>query len=262
MRLTVLGSGTAAPEADRVCSAYLVEAGATRLLLDCGPGAVHHAARFGAEWAAITHVALTHFHNDHVGDLPYLFFAWSWGRAEPRSAPLTVLGPTGTRALLAGMGRLFGSHVAKPPFRVEVLEVGHGDAVELGDTRVRVHRTPHTDQSVAYRVEADGAVGYTGDTEHDAALAAFFAGVDLLIAECSLPDDEAVAGHLTPSGLAELARRARPGRLVVTHVYPQLARLDVAGLLADAGWDGVAVRARDGLVLETEASVDDSGTFG
>ncbi len=261
MRLTILGSGTAAPEAERVCSAYLVEAGATRLLLDCGPGAVHHAALFGADWRGITHVALTHFHNDHIGDLPYLFFAWAWGSTEPRSAPLTLVGPVGTRSLLGAMADLFGAHLAEPAFPVEVLEVGHGDILELGGVTMRVHGTRHTEASLAYRVEADGSIGYTGDTGPDDALATFLTGLDLLIAECSLPDEERLEGHLTPATLAAMARRANPRRLVVAHVYPQLAERDVASLLAGAGWTGRTVRARDGLVLDT-GSVDVGGVQG
>lgn len=264
MRLTVLGCGTAAPEPHRVCSSFFLEADGLRLLLDCGPGAVHHAARFGVDWPGITHVLLTHFHNDHVGDLPYLFFAWRWGTLPPRSRPLTLVGPAGTALLLDRLAAAFGSHVAEPDFPVHVHEVRHGDALPLGDgITARVHRTPHTDASVAYRIEADGAsLAYTGDTDHDSDLAAFLAGVDLLVTECSLPDDDPVDGHLTPSRLAALAGVARPRRLLVSHVYPQLDARDVTGLLAAAGWAGDAIRARDGLVLGTDGSVDEAGLPG
>jgi ribonuclease BN (tRNA processing enzyme) len=57
MRVTCVGTGTAAPEADRACSGYWVEAGEVQLLLDCGPGVVHSLARVGAAWPAITHLA-------------------------------------------------------------------------------------------------------------------------------------------------------------------------------------------------------------
>lgn len=264
MKLTILGSGTAAPEPHRVGSCYFLEAGDLNLLLDCGPGGIHHAARFGVDWAGITHVLLTHFHNDHIGDLPYLFFAWRWGTVPPRSTPVTLVGPVGTGDLVARLGDVFGSHVAEPEFPLQLHEVQHGETLLLGsDVELSVHQTPHTVASVAYRIAWGGAsVAYTGDTDHDSDLAAFLAGVDILVTECSLPDEEHVEGHLTPSRLAALARVAQPGRLVVSHVYPQLDRLGVPALLTGGGWDGAVVRARDGLVLGTDGSVDESSALG
>src|SRR5687768_2351360 len=91
MRLTVLGCGTAAPDADRAASGFYLEAGGLAMLMDCGPGVVHHMARFGIDWQHITHLLITHFHNDHIGDVPALFFAWRYGMLPPRTDPLTLI---------------------------------------------------------------------------------------------------------------------------------------------------------------------------
>ena len=87
MRLTTIGTGTAAPSAARVNAGHLVEAGDVRLLLDCGSGVAHRMEGLGLDWRGITHVALTHFHADHTSDLATLFVAWRWGQLPPRSAP-------------------------------------------------------------------------------------------------------------------------------------------------------------------------------
>ena len=68
MRLTTLGTGTMSLTAERVCAGHLIEAGAVRLLLDCGNGVVHRLAQHGLPWRDITHVAFTHFHTDHIAD--------------------------------------------------------------------------------------------------------------------------------------------------------------------------------------------------
>ena len=52
-------------------------------------------------------------------------------------------------------------------------------------------------------------------------------GADLLILECSFPDDEAIAGHLTPSEAGEIAARAGVKRLVLTHFYPEILTTDI-----------------------------------
>lgn len=252
MRLTVAGSGTAAPEQARVCSGYFVEHGDLRILLDCGPGVVHHLARFGLPWTALDHVAISHFHNDHLGDLPMLLFALKWGAERRRTAPLTVWGPAGLRQRLVRLAEALGDHVADPGFPLEVRELGPGVSAALAaGVELRTAKTPHTDESLAFRLTAAGStLGYTGDTGPSDEVARFLAGCDALIAECSLPDDDAIPTHLSPTTLAALARTAAPTRLIVTHVYPSLDVRDPLGLLAAAGWDGAATRAEDGLRLD------------
>lgn len=251
MRITCAGTGTAAPEGDRACSGYWVEARDACLLLDCGPGVVHSLARLGVPWTGITHLLLTHFHNDHTGDVPFLFFALHYGLREPRTAPLVVLGPEGTRKLFLRLGRAFGRHIGRPGFEVSFRELRDRDEIELRDgVRLAALATPHTTRSLAYRLETGSLVlGYTGDTGESASLAAFMKGVDVLIAECSLPEELAQDAHLTPHRLARLASAAAPRLLVATHVYPQLERSTVTGAVRAAGWGGQVVVAADGMVL-------------
>jgi ribonuclease BN (tRNA processing enzyme) len=251
VRLTVAGCGTAVPDPGRVCSGYFLETPSARMLLDCGPGVVHHLARFGLPWQDLSQLALTHFHTDHIGDVPMLFFALRHGMAPGRTDPLTVIGPPGVRKLLRRMQAVFGTHIRDPGFPVEVMELTPGAAVTLADgVSLASIPTPHTAASVAYRIETPaGPIGYTGDTGPSDDVAAFLRGLEVLVAECSLPDDQAADTHLTPARLARMANIALPARLVVTHVYPQLDRSALPGLLATAGWHGSATPAFDGLTL-------------
>ena len=252
MHLTCIGTGTAVPEPDRVCSGYLLETSGLRLLLDCGGGVVHSMARLGVDWHTLTHLVLTHFHNDHIGDVPLLFFAWKWGMLPPRAEPIRVIGPTGTGQLLQRMADVFGDHLAEPRFPVVVDEIAAGDERRLNEgVRLRAFKTPHTAESLAFRIEAGArSLCYTGDTGPSTELGVFAQGVDALVIECSLPDELGMAMHLTPSQVADLARTARPRRLLVTHVYPLLPRNRVPELVQAAGSPTAAEMLQDGAVFE------------
>ncbi len=253
MRLITVGTGTAAPHPRRVCSGHLVEAGSVRLLMDCGSGVVHRMASLGLPWQEITHVTISHFHADHVSDLATLFVAWRHGQLPPRSAPAVVIGPPGTRAMLERMRDALWDDLLAPGYPVVVQELAPGAAMELGDgVSLAAHKVPHTEESVAWAVQRGGCrLVYTGDTAYDDALADWAAGCDLLLAECSLPEEMAVASHLTPERCARLAARARPRQLALTHLYPPVERVDIRAIVATA-YDGPITPAEDGAAFELE----------
>src|SRR5690606_18608210 len=144
----------------------LLEGHGLRMLFDCGPGVVHSMARLGVEWQTITHLCLTHFHNDHIGDVAMLFLAWKHGMRPARSTPLTVFGPKGTKRMLVRMAKLFGAHISEPPFELEIRELESAADIRLNDVaQLHAHRTRHTERSIAFRVEVSGrSFCYTGDT--------------------------------------------------------------------------------------------------
>ena len=251
MRVTTLGTGTIALAPGRARACLLVEAGPVRLLLDCGSGATQRLADHGVDWMGITHVALTHFHADHFGDLPTLVFAWKYGALPGRAAPLEVYGPAGTSALLGRLADAYGEWLREPGFPIAVREIAPGEAVEMpGGVRLSARKVPHTEESVAYSVEyGRRRVVYTGDTGYDPALAEWAGGCDLFVCECSLPQGMAVPIHLTPEECGALAAAARPAHLVLTHFYPPVEQVDVRGIVARQ-FDGPVTLAYDGWHIE------------
>jgi ribonuclease BN (tRNA processing enzyme) len=271
MRVTVIGSGSVSPHAKRVCAGHLVEAGGVRMLMDCGNGVLHRFATLGIPWNTVTHVAITHFHFDHVGDLPALIVALQWGQMPPRSEPLTIIGPVGTKAWLEQLAVPLGAWLLTPgDYEVRVVEMAPGAPITLlpatataatpSDVHpshvppvvLSAHAVPHASESVAYSVaRASARLVYTGDTGYDEALADWAAGCSVLLAECSLPAALAISEHLSPDTVGALAARARPGRLVLTHFLPPVEREDIRALVG-MRWSGPVVLADDGTVLEIE----------
>ena len=250
-RFTTLGTGTVALNGERSCAGYLYEADDVHLLLDCGSGITRRLAELGVAWPEITHVALTHFHIDHHGDLPTLVFAWKYGQLPPRSAPLGLIGPVGTAALLERLAGAYGDWLRDPGFPIELREIAPGEVVELSPAvRLSALKVPHTPESVAYSIErGNRRVVYTGDTGPDDALGDWARECDLLVCECSLPSSMAIKEHLTPEQCGALAARANPRHVVLTHFYPPVERVDIRALVA-AQFSGPLTLARDGWSID------------
>ncbi|HEY2853545.1 MAG TPA: MBL fold metallo-hydrolase [Gemmatimonadaceae bacterium] len=254
IRFTTLGTGTVALNGERSCAGYLYQADDVMLLLDCGSGVTRRLAELDEAWSVITHVALTHFHIDHHGDLPTLVFAWKYGQLPPRSAPLQLIGPVGTAELLDRLATAYGDWLRAPGFPIGIREIAPGEAIELSPSvRLSALKVPHTPESVAYSIEHGGRrVVYTGDTGPDEALGDWARGCDLLVCECSLPSSMAIKEHLTPEQCAALAERAQPGHVVLTHFYPPVERVDILAAIRER-YDGYVTLANDGWEIEIDA---------
>lgn len=253
MRFTTLGTGTISLSPQRSCAGYLLETPGLGLLLDCGSGITRRLAELGEEWQTITHIALTHFHIDHHADLPTLVFAWKYGFLPPRSAPVEIIGPVGTAALLERLATAYGAWLTAPGFPLTIRETTPDDVVELpGGVRLTCHAVPHTPESVAYCMERGGhRVVYTGDTGPSDALATWAHGCDLFVCECSLPTAMAIPEHLTPEQCAELAAAAAPKHLALTHFYPPVERVDIRSIIS-AKYAGPVTLASDGWFIDIE----------
>ncbi len=247
--LTVLGSGTCVPDGAHHSAAYFLELGAACVLIDCGPGTLHGLDTHAVPWRRLTHVLVSHYHTDHVGDLSAVLFALEYGMRPARTDPLTLLGPPGFGGFVDRLAELLGTHLVAPSFGVDVVELDEEAPWKdpNGAFTLEACPTPHTDESVAFRLSGPwGTLAYTGDTGPSVRVAERLAGADVLVAECSLADPPEMDRHLSPATLAELASVARPGLLVVTHVYPPLTPERAAQELR-ARYRGEVVAGADGL---------------
>jgi ribonuclease BN (tRNA processing enzyme) len=253
VRFTTLGTGTVALTPARGCAGHLLESGPLRLLLDCGSGITRRLAEQSIEWQAISHVALTHFHIDHHGDLPTLVFALKYGMLPAREAPLQIIGPVGTLGLVERLAAAYGPWLSEPGFPLAVHEITPDAPVELpGNVTLSCQPVPHTPESVAYSmVRGRRRIVYTGDTGPSDALAAWARGCDLLVCECSLPRGMHIPEHLTPEQCGELAAAAAPKHLALTHFYPPVERVDIRALVGER-FTGPVTLARDGWYIDLE----------
>lgn len=251
MKLTILGSGTAVPDGARNSSGYFVEAAGARVMMDCGAGTVHALARYGLPWEQMTHLFISHFHIDHVGELASLFFAFRHGMRTARTEPLTIIGPHGLERVMEGLQQTFGENLFAPQFPVVLRLLTPGEGVALSpDCALAVEKTPHTKESLAVRIDCGAsAIGYTGDTDYSTAVSRFFSRASLLISECSFRERRPGVAHVAVRDVARMAALAEVERLVVTHFYFDVNEQELQRELRQQ-FSGEVFIGSDGMSLE------------
>jgi ribonuclease BN (tRNA processing enzyme) len=252
MNLIILGSGTGIPSAHRGSPALVLISAPRPILFDMGPGTLRQLARVGIPHESIGRVFITHFHPDHTADLVHFLFATRNPPVLRNRRPFSLVGPGGFKAFLEGLEAAYGDWIRIPNhlMSAEEMEIGHEDQKTVDAFRVLTHPTPHTPNSLAYRVTSASGTSfvYTGDTGFTSELAEFARGCDCLITEASYPEGQEVEGHLTPSQAGRIAALAGARKLVLLHFYPEVLGTDIVAQCRKT-FGGELVLGRDRLHL-------------
>ena len=244
-QIVMLGTGTPGPDPVRSGPATAIVVNRTPYLVDFGPGVVRRAAAayqkgvvaFGAGVNNLQTVFLTHLHADHTAGYPDLILTpWIMGR----KAPLEVYGPKGIKAMTKHVLKAWELDIAN---RVDGMERGassgcrvNAHEIDAGpiytDANIRVTAFPvnhgEMDNAFGFRFEtADKTIVISGDTAPTAAIVENCNGCDILIHEAYSEQTYGRVSrkwqayrrkyHTSSKELAELARRANPGLLVLYH---------------------------------------------
>ncbi len=249
LRVATVGTGTGVPRLDRGGPCTLVRVGRTAVAVDLGLGALHGLLRLGVTHRDLAAVLCTHLHPDHVAELPSFLFAATYDE-RPRTAPLLLAGGAGLAGYREALAAAHGRWLEARGYQLTLRELAPGDGVVLEGLEIRAGAVRHLAGSLAYRFSWHGrSAVVTGDSGPSPELEAFADGADLLVAEASLPEGAASEGHLTARHAGGLARRARVGRLLLTHLYPAAEASDPARLAQEAFGGPVEV-ASDGREVE------------
>ncbi len=222
------------PTDRRETACVYIRDGSDVLLLDAGTGMRRLQTDPDLlEGVSALHIALTHFHLDHVAGLVGLPGLAHLERRELWAPGRVVAGAPADAVVHRLLGPPF---LAATPGHVtsQLLTQIHeltGDA-EIGPFRVQTRVQPHhAGPTLAFKVRGD--LAYCTDTAFDAANADFVRGATVLLHEAFHPTDSTEDTMHSASGeAARIAAMAGVDRLVICHVSPLLT--DEEALLAPA----------------------------
>lgn len=224
MKLVILGSTGYHPnDARQTACMMLPEIG---VVLDAGTGMFRV-----RDWLRTPRlqIFLTHAHLDHVFGLTFLFDVLAGKNVD---AVEVYAQPD---KLTAIQDHLFSPLLfpVMPPCQFRTLEA----KTVLADGSELVHfPLEHPGGTIGFRINwPDRSLAYVTDTtaRPSASYIEAIRGVDLLLHECYFPDDERemaeLTGHSHTTPVAELAKSAGVGRLVMVHIYPPSSEVDPVG---------------------------------
>ncbi len=260
LQVIFLGTGPPQLSRDRHGISTLIKAGPHWLLFDTGRATLQRMFECGVPVRDVTNVFYTHLHSDHIcgfGD----FWITGWF-VENRTSPISVWGPRGTEAFIAGMKQAHsfdlnirpqyeGSGVSGLDIRVAEFEEGivfDRDGVTV--TAFLVDHGPVVKPAFGFRVDCQGrSVVLSGDTTYCESLVKYAKGADLLINEMAGASAETivenahlrkiVASHTSPEQLAAICTGALPRLTLINHLSLwNIAAEDVLSRIRDGGYDG------------------------
>ena len=237
-QVILLGTGTPNADPDRSGPSVAIVANNQPYIVDFGPGVVRRAAAANINPSALKIAFATHLHSDHTTGLPDLILTpWTL----ERTSPLELYGPKGLRAMANHIEQAYkqdiqirrtgGEPSNKTGYKANVHEIKPGIIFHDRNVTVTAIKVPHGDWKEAYAYRFDTSdhrsIVISGDTAPTEAVVDLCHGCDILIHEVYStagfakrpPDWQRYHAryHTSSAQLAEIATKAHPALLVLTH---------------------------------------------
>lgn len=291
LRVAVCGSGSPLPNPNAAQACYAVIAGGRIFLFDAGAKSFEVITSWRIPLRKIGAVFLTHFHSDHIADIPAVMLG-SW--VDGRPAPLQIYGGPGVERVVNGFNEAYalddsyrsahhGLGFLKPELGVlEARVIAGADggpllgtqstvAYDQDGVKITAFAVDHKPivPAYGYRIDYKGrSIVISGDTYKTASIALMSQGADLLIHEAM---DKEIVGMMRDTAL-------RAGRERIAKIFNDIpdyhaTPLDAAQSAQEAGvkllvlshlvpplphWLGEIVFLRDtgGVSIDTRIAFD------
>ena len=227
MELIILGSGTCVPSLKRGSSGLVVKTDGKIILIDSGSGTLERLLKAGITYRDVDVICYTHVHPDHISDLVPFLFTCRCGDL-PRQKDLLIVGGEGFIEFFNQLRQVFGKWLNAENYKLDLKEVVN-ETMSIGNIKVSTRQPAHCKESVSYRIESseNQIIVLSGDTDYCESIISLGHNADILVLECSFPDELKIDGHLSPSTAGEIATKSKCKKLILTHFYPSCEKHDL-----------------------------------
>ncbi|WP_046156475.1 MBL fold metallo-hydrolase [Chromobacterium vaccinii] len=248
--LQLLGSGGPISDDGRASSASLIWwKNKPVALIDAGGGAYLRFGQSGARLEDVSFIGLTHFHTDHVTDLPALLKGSYFFRAPHQ---IDIAGPTGGAGFPSLSGFMHAQFNAKNgayaylsgiysgsgdiPLKVKLADVDYDKAMptkvyDKDGITISALGIPHGKvPALAYRIDTpDGRIVISADQNgNNPNFLEFAKNADILVMPLAIDEQADPASaflHAKPSAIGRIAAAVKPKQLVLNHFMGKSLRV-------------------------------------
>lgn len=220
-----------------------------KLQIDPGPGALVKARKMRLS-RSLDAILVSHWHTDHMGDLPVLIEAMTDGGKKDKGYLI------GNQSVIKGydnFGPLNHYHLSLPK---KVIELEPGKEIELKGVKVQGTVARHQEpKTIGFKFKTkDKVISYTSDTGLFDRLIEDHQDSDILIVNVGLPDRIKAKTYLCTEDATRFIKETKPKLAIITHFGIRMIKAnpikEAKRVQRDSGVKTIA--AKDGLRLNLE----------
>ncbi|MGB3183433.1 MAG: MBL fold metallo-hydrolase [Cyclobacteriaceae bacterium] len=226
--LQFLGCGDAFGSGGQSQTCFYLRTSSLGIMVDCGATSLVRMQAAGLSTDDVDIIALTHFHGDHYGGIPYLLLDAALIRN--RQKPLTIISPPGGESRITRLLELMYPGTEEKVLKaldIIYIEYNAEDRVQAeGGIELQTFPVFHSPESLphGFRLRADDrTIGFSGDTYWCDALPDIASQADLFICECNFFDTD-LPQHLNYVLLEKKMGLLKHKQIILNHLGEEMHR--------------------------------------
>ena len=235
----ILGCGDAFASGGRFNTCFYVHGSSYGFLIDCGATSLLALKKQRVSTDDIDLIAISHFHGDHFGGLPFFLLDAS---VRGRTKPLTIVSPNGGELKVREAISLLypGSLDILDKFPVKFITYEAKEPLVAGEIELEAFPVVHSEETLPHGLRIrfqDKLIGFSGDTSWTEELVNIAKDTDLFLCECNFYDLE-MKGHLNYHIIQANRTRFSCRQILLTHFGEEMLQ-NTDKVDMDCAWDGM-----------------------
>lgn len=219
MKITILGTSGSIITLKRDPVSILID---NSILIDCAEGTTKKLLKMGGILGKLKKILISHVHTDHfIGLISLLWHLWI---GEGRTKPMHVYGPEGIGDTMSTLFEITRTPLYDFSYKIRYHEF-KGKSIERIED-ISTLRVRHGIPTLAYRIDGEKSLCYSGDTSPIKAMIDLAKDCDVLIHEASGPSAYSEwlhqYHHSSSVDAARIAQQANVKILIPLHFLPNV----------------------------------------